>query len=509
MRVQELLLRKSLTSIFLILLLLLKVPLVLADSMPNELSFGNEQYYVADTIRYFGDNYQIIVYQNGDTIVLDSSGNLVTNPSILNNVYLIEGYKNVFSKYNVKKDKYSTISEALTNYYNSLGALTNPALRVALTVLGSAIGTVSLPIIGTISGPVIVNMLIDLAERLREGSKVPQSTVDKILENFALIENGEVTSKTYEDILQLSILLKNQLNDWSSQFMVLGYNVWGSLGEILYKIGDAGSNLPLVGDTAKEIKKAGSSMMESQRILSSSIEWLSTLQVDQIKYEANMLAQTMMNSQEQRIRKLQEDFNSAVNVLNNDLAQARSQTANAASQGADVTLANSLIQQASLKLDEAKIQADNYRFKTAKIALNESSVKISNARLASTLSIDIHKVELKFAEVQNIIDQKSSIGADVSSAQNKLNEAKAALSNAKSFLNSLDFNSAKNQISLASSLAEEALSIANSITNVPKSTSISSEGKISIQIELEHILLIVIIILTSLLVYVALKKKRV
>jgi hypothetical protein len=90
-----------------------------------------------------------------------------------------------------------------------------------------------------------------------------------------------------------------------------------------------------------------------------------------------------------------------------------------------------------------------------------------------------------------------------------LNEAKAALSNAKSFLNSLDFNSAKNQISLASSLAEEALSIANSITNVPKSTSISSEGKISIQIELEHILLIVIIILTSLLVYVALKKKRV
>jgi hypothetical protein len=291
--------------------------------------------------------------------------------------------------------------------------------------------------------------------------------------------------------------------------MVLGYNVWGSLGEILYKIGDAGSNLPLVGDTAKEIKKAGSSMMESQRILSSSIEWLSTLQVDQIKYEANMLAQTMMNSQEQRIRKLQEDFNSAVNVLNNDLAQARSQIANAASQGADVTLANSLIQQASLKLDEAKIQADNYRFKTAKIALNESSVKISNARLASTLSIDIHKVELKFAEVQNIIDQKSSIGADVSSAQNKLNEAKAALSNAKSFLNSLDFNSAKNQISLASSLAEEALSIANSITNVPKSTSISSEGKISIQIELEHILLIVIIILTSLLVYVALKKKRV
>jgi hypothetical protein len=196
-----LLLRKSLTSIFLILLLLLKVPLVLADSMPNELSFGNEQYYVADTIRYFGDNYQIIVYQNGDTIVLDSSGNLVTNPSILNNVYLIEGYKNVFSKYNVKKDKYSTISEALTNYYNSLGALTNPALRVALTVLGSAIGTVALPIIGTISGPVIVNMLIDLAERLREGSKVPQSTVNKILENFALIENGEVTSKTYEDIL--------------------------------------------------------------------------------------------------------------------------------------------------------------------------------------------------------------------------------------------------------------------------------------------------------------------
>jgi len=502
-------LRKSFTSIFIILLLLLDVPLVLADSMPNELSFGNEQYYVTDTIRYFGNNYQIIVYQNGDTIVLDSSGNLVTNPNILNNVYLIEGYKTSFSKYNVQKDKYSTISETLTNYYNSLGVLTNPTSRLALTVLAGAIGTVSLPIIGTISCVVIVDVLIKLAEQLREGSKVPQSTVNKILENFALIGNGEATPKTYEDILQLSILLKNQLNDWSGQFMVLGYNVWSSLGEILYKIGDAGSNLPLVGDTAKEIKKAGSSMMESQRILSSSIEWLSTLRVDQIKYEANMSAQTMINSQEQRIRKLQDNFNSAVNVLNNDLAEARTQIANIASQGADVTLANSLIQQASLKLDEARIQADNYRFKTAKIALNESSMKISYAKLASTLSIDIYKVELKFAEAQKIIDQKSSTGANVSSARNKLYEAKTALSNAKSFLNSLDFDNAKDQISLASSLAEEALNIANSITNVPKSTSILSEGKIFIQIELEHILLIAIIILTSLLVYVTLKKKRV
>ncbi|MEM3886518.1 MAG: hypothetical protein QXO82_05620 [Candidatus Methanomethylicia archaeon] len=492
-------LRKVVLGIFIILLLLLKTPYILAYSIPDELSFGNEQYSLTDSIKYNNKVYQIITYQNGDTIVLDASESLVTNPNILNDVYLIRGYKIIFLKYGIEKSKFSIISEAINSYYDSLEILKNPALPI----LATFIGTISLPIIGTISLPVIVGVLSTLAENLRNGAKIPKSTVDRILENFVIIERGDASPKTYEEILQLSMLLRNQLNDWSGQFMILGYNVWGSLGDILYKIGDAGSNFPIVGNIAKDIKNAGSRMMESQKILTSSINWLSTLQVEQIKSDANTLANTMINSQEQRIKKLQEDFNSLSTVVYNDLAQAQTQINNAALQGADVTAANLLLQQASLKLEQAKSQVNNYYFKTAKSTLNDTSKLISDSKLALTLAINIHEIELKIEKIQEVINQKNAMGIDVSNAQKKLNDAKTALSNAKSFLSSIDFYNTKNQISVATSLAEEALNIANALTSTPKMPFVA-------QLELEHILLVIlviIVILIILLVYIILKKR--
>lgn len=436
--------------------------LAFAESTPRELAFENETFSTTQSVSYLGSVYEIVTYQNGDNVLFDSSGSLVTNTDTLNGAYLISGYQQAFSKYGITEAKYSALPNAISNYRNSLGVLTNPASATVLGLLGAGLGTIALPVVGTVSGAAIIGALIFVAGRLGDTAKTPQSTADQILADFAQIKSGQATPKTYENVLTHSDQFKSQMKDWESQFIVLGNNVWGSLGDIIYKIGDAGANLWGVGDISKQIRSAGDNMIESQTTFSTTLEWLSTWNANQVKEDATSIAQKMMDSQKQRIRSLQSNFETLVGSVKDAYTKAQHQANEVASQGADISYANVLLQQSSSKIEQATSEAGNYQFKTARSILGEATNIILNSQAASNISLTIHKAEVKIAEAQNIISQKTANGADTQQAQAKLDSAKTSLSSAKNFLTSANFESAISQSSNALSMAQEAKNLADS-----------------------------------------------
>ncbi len=151
-----------------LMLLLMPIKASAQSGLEYELSSDDET-YTSEYVHVNGIRYQIVNYQRGGqdngSIVLDISGNLVTEPSQLNEIYGVRAYQEVFSQNGITSNKYRTIHSELTELSNNLNNL-KPFLEGIrwLVVIGAGISTIDVEGLGTVPTYLIFDYAVDAVD---------------------------------------------------------------------------------------------------------------------------------------------------------------------------------------------------------------------------------------------------------------------------------------------------------------------------------------------------------
>lgn len=461
-----------------VLVILLSLPLSLsgvqsafADGI-SELAADGESYSTVAEIRYLGSNYKVIKYATGDAIVVDAAGTLVLQDGQVRTIFEIHSHQEEFTKLGITKAKYEVIHQVLSNYVTYLEFISNPAAGTVIAAIGAGVGTLTLPIIGTVSGAAILGSLVVIAGRAKESLRTPLETSRKIIMSFETIETGNSSPDVYAEITRNHDRLKTELKSWQNSFVFLGNNIWGATGQALSTIGEKAQGVPLLRnvpqyrDFATKMKEVGDGMKADQQKLDEVISWMDTWDSNTVQIEANRLTLSKVTSQANRINARRNEFNQVLGPVEQRSAAIVVDMTATAAKGADTAVATSLIQEAKAKIEQAKSQSSSFLFRTGKKSLSEAEVLIGNAKRASDISLDIMTVEKTLADITAELDRKRADGADIDSVKTKVGQIESMVRTARSSLGIREIDSAKAQIDNATALAPQILAEAKSL--VPK-----------------------------------------
>ena len=427
---------KKIVSLFLLFLIssFLFFPITVYGQLniEDELSLDNESYSLLETLTVNGNSYQIISYQNGDVILIDGQDNLVLDTSTLEEVFTVKGFKDTFIQNGITYSRFESVYLALSNMYDNAELANN---LMSWITLGAVIVGVSSIVVGGIALPLIaiVGAVKFATSYIVDNIQYPLNTADNLLESLEDLNQGSVSSEDYFDILSLNEQITDELSDLNSQLLmnIVGFgNV--AYYEALYKIANVLEVLS--SDNANNLRSQASSIEISQTELEQTLIWLETLNTNSIISEAGSKSDNYISLQNNRIESIKSDFENELNKYNNQLVAAQSEISNQVAKGADISLSNSIIIQADAKITIAENHASEYEYRTATAYLVDASILLQQARDSAIVSLIIHQAEIAISEAQNVINQKSSNGADVTHAVSKLNEAKTSLQNSKSLL---------------------------------------------------------------------------
>ena len=218
-------------AVFLVSLMLFLMPITVSaqSGLEYELSSDDET-YTSEYVQVSGIRYQIVNYQRGEkdtgSIVLDTSGNLVTGSSQLNEIYGVRAYQEVFSQNGITSNKYRTINSELTELSNNLNDL-KPFLEGIrwLVVVGSGIATIEVAGLGDIPTYLIFDYAIDAVDASTDGINFPVSTSLQLKTDMEHIEAGMGSVFGYQNVLTINDRLKVELNETISD---LTLDIWGT-----------------------------------------------------------------------------------------------------------------------------------------------------------------------------------------------------------------------------------------------------------------------------------------
>jgi len=470
--------------------------------MGYELSSINETYKHLDSLTVYGKPYQIISYQNDEVILLDNQGNLVLDTLTLQEVYKVKGFKDLFVQNGITTSQYTTIYSSLNTLYTNAKSVDDLMtwITIAAGILGVAsifVGGIAIPI-ATVVGAVKVATIF-----IKDNIQQPLNTAYNLHRKMGeLIEDS--VSQDYIEILSLSVQLREELDDLSNQ-LILKIDGFGNVAyyEALYKIADALEFLS--SENANNLRNYAFDIEISQNNLETSLTWLKSLNTNSIIANADSKTNNYISLQNSRINSRITDFENELNNVNVQIFNAQANITYYASQGADISIPNSFITQANLKIELAENYASRHEYRTAKNYLMEASNLSDKAIETVLVSLLIHQAELKVSEAQSIINQKLSKGADVASAELKLNEATMLLQNSKSLLSTIP-EDAKSLANDAMSYAEEArLAAETAVESSPgktDQTTTQSEDTSSTALQLPQEIIYIIIILITIAIII-------
>jgi len=420
---------------FLILLVLtgsFSLPVMAQSDMSYELSTENETYSILDTLAVNEVTYRLIVYQNGEVILLDNDGGLVLNTDLMKEVYGVKSFKDLFMQKGIIKAKYENAYSILDNLYANAKLVDNMMtwIAIAATLLGVSsilIGGAAIPVM------VIVDAVKFATTYMTNNIQQPLNTAYELKSKMIELDSGRLSTSGYREVLSLSVDLRNQLNDLNNQLIltVVGY---GSVVyyEALYMIADLVEVLSQ--DNANSLKKYASEIEESQEMLQAVLNWLKTLDIDTVTQSALSQIDGYVSLQNSRISSRKKDFQTTKEDVQETLSSAQKEISDYAAKGADVSIPNLLITEANSRIQTGETYLLRYEIRTGKQILMEASDLIEKARSAASVSLMIHQVEREINEAQDVINQKVANGANVSQATSELNLARSSLGNAKSLL---------------------------------------------------------------------------
>ena len=419
--------------------------------MDFELSGVDETYVTLDSIMVSGASYDIISYQNGDVVLLNGQGELVLDSLLLNEVFTVKSYKDLFTQNGITNSKFNTVSSALNTLHSNAELVSDVMtwLAIGATLLGIGsllIGGVAIPFAA------IVDAVAFVTSYVTNNLQTPLSTANLLQQEMNSLAGADSSSSKYSSILSMSVQLRDELSDLNNK-LILSISGYGNIAyyEALYTIADAIEGLS--SDYARDLRNQAFNIETSQKTLESSLDWLESLNVDVITSNSNSQANTYSSSQKSRLASRLTNYQSELNAVNIQIENAEDDVVNRASQGADISVSNSFIIQTSSKIEIAENHASRYEYRTALLSLGEASSLSQKAIDCARISLIIHQVEVKIDETQNVINNKASKGANVETATSKLNEAKTAVQNSKSLLAS--------NPSTAEQIANNALSYVN------------------------------------------------
>jgi len=445
-----------------LMLLLMPITASAQSGMAYELA-GDGETYASEYIYVSGIRYKMVNYQRGgqDTgsIVLDGSGNLVTDSSQLNEIYGIKAYQELFLQNGVTTTKYYAIHSTLSDLYTSTKNVEDVMiwLSVVATVLGIAsilIGGEAIPI------AVIVGTVTYATHYIAENIQTPLNTASELRTKMSNIGSGYGSTSDYEEILMLNDQLRNELEDINNQF-ILDVAGFGKTTMCSAINGIADGIDWVASDTADDLRNWASNIEQEQKELDETLTWLGTIQSSYVIQSATNLMNDYVSNQNSRITTRQSEFNTKLNNIQMEISSVTSEVNGYGFQGADITVASSLLSQANSKTESAQNILTQYKFRTASSTLDEALSLAQDAKTAGSISLIISQAEETIDEVQGIINQKSSAGADVSEAISALNNAKTYVRNAKMSLSSISFDSARAYANNALSYAGSAKTLAS------------------------------------------------
>ncbi len=457
--------------------------------------------------------YEIIQYQNGETVVQDSGGVLVTSTSVLTEVFGIRSYQELFVQYEIMSAKYGTIHSALTTLQSNVKLLRNVwgLVTLIMGILGIAsivVGGVAIPL------SVLTGIVAVATQFILNNIESPLNTVSTIRMKIDAFAGVSISTANYKEILSLTRQLRTELTDLKNHLILKATEgVSVAYYRALYIIADLISRVN--ADLGSKIRGYASEIEQSQQQIESSLQWLESFDEQPINQQAAAKTGTYMSLQHARLTSKQKDFDNSLDSLRSQLSEAQSQISTVANQGADVSYANSVIAQANGMLQTAQTQVLSYLFRTATSTLDSAQTLIQKAKTAASIAGIIHQAELALSEARAIIAQKVAQGANVEEAQASADTSTNYLNNAKSMLVSGSLELAAANANNALNIAQNAKLIAqrSAVPQLPKppteqpSVTGTSQVAPAISFDINAIGIMIAIVVAAALVATALRKR--
>ncbi len=329
-----------------------------------ELSAEKET-WVTENLSASGVGYTMVTYPNGEVIILDMKGELVTTKSTLEEVYGIKSFKILFAKNNLTSTEVGKIKEALDSL-NTNAKLVNDIMTI-VTIAAAAAGIASI-FVGGVAIPIalVVGAVKVTTQYVVENTEKPKSTSVELVNLLTRLEGGNMVLADYKQALTLAVKLREQIKDLNSKLIL---QVTG-LGSIAYH-----KALSTIADTIsnQDLKKYAASVEKSQTELDNSLKWLDRLDVDNIKQLAITQTNEYMRLQTARIESRKKLYESTLNSAQGLIAGVKQDLTVASRSGIDASVPLRLLSEIEPKIKDARNHATNYEYRSAMDLLAEAT----------------------------------------------------------------------------------------------------------------------------------------
>lgn len=341
--------------------------------MAFELSAKNEN-FVSNDIYVKGERYVIVTYDNDEVLLIDDAGLLVSSTSTLNEVFEVKSFRELFNQSNLTSNNIVPIYDSI-DILHSNAKLVND-LMTWLTVAAIILGISSI-VVGGIAIPltVIVSSVKFATNYIVDDIQTPRATISDLLSIIEKTESKNAEPLLFEQSLNKVDETKVQLTEFNNQ-LILDVTGIGNVAyyNALYFIADAIESV--AGDQATDLRRYASIIETSQLQLDNALDWLNTLNTNNIQQSAATKTNNFIQLHKLRIETRSNEYSLVLSSTQNVLTEVRNNLNIASQKGYQTTEAYRVLSMTEPQIDTAKALANEYMFRTAMNMLEESTTSL-------------------------------------------------------------------------------------------------------------------------------------